>query len=96
MPAVSFQDIEARLRNSDPQKRQGTLRALTDLFLASAPQLDEDGVEVFDTVFDVVLETPGVESLADVSVRMAPVPNAPTRLIKRLANDAEIAVAGPC
>jgi uncharacterized protein (DUF2336 family) len=95
MLAVPFRDIEAQLRNSDPQKRQNTLRALTDLFLTAAPQLDEAGVEVFDSVFDVALEKPGVDALSDISVRMAPVPNAPTRLIRRLANDAEILVAGP-
>lgn len=95
MSAISLRDIEEKLRTSDPQKRQSTLRALTDLFLTAAPQLDEKGVEVFDNVFDAALEEPGLDVLADVSTRMAPVPNAPTRLIRRLANDAEIAVAGP-
>ena len=95
MSAFSLRDIEEKLRTSDPQKRQSTLRALTDLFLTAAPQLDEEGVEVFDNVFDVALEKPGLDVLTDVSMRMAPVPNAPRRLIRRLANDAEIAVAGP-
>ncbi len=95
MTAISLLGIEEKLRNSDPEKRQNTLRALTDLFLSAAPQLDEDGVEVFDNVFDVALESPSVDTLTDISVRMAPVPNAPSRLIRRLAHDSEIAVAGP-
>lgn len=95
MSAVSLRDIEQRLRNSDPERRQNTLRALTNLFLTAAPQLDEAGVEVFDSVFKVAIEKPGIEALTDVSVRMAPVPNAPIGLIRRLANDDQIAVAGP-
>ena len=68
---------------------------MTDLFLVSAPQLDEAGVEIFDNVFDAALEKRNVAALTDISVRMAPVPNAPRRLVKRLASDSEIAVAGP-
>lgn len=95
MQAISVHEIEEQLRNSDSQKRQNTLRALTDLFLSAAPQLDEDGVEVFDSVFDVALEKSNTAVLTNISGRMAPVPNAPSRLIKRLANDSAISVAGP-
>ena len=95
MPVTALAELEDKFRTFDPQKRQETLRALTDLFLVSAPQLDEAGVEVFDNVFDVALEKQNVAALTDISVRMAPVPNAPRRLVTRLAHDSEIAVAGP-
>jgi uncharacterized protein (DUF2336 family) len=95
MPAIALAELEEKFRTFDPQKRQETLRALTDLFLVSAPQLDEAGVEIFDNVFDAALEKQSVAVLTDVSRRMAPIPNAPSRLIRRLANDSEIAVAGP-
>lgn len=95
MAGISIHEIEDKLRHFDPQKRHETLRALTDLFLVAAPRLDEEGVEVFDSVFDAALEKQNVDTLIDISVRMAPIPNAPTRLIKRLANDTEISVAGP-
>lgn len=95
MPAVALAELEKTFRSFDPQKRQETLRALTDLFLTAAPQLDEEGVEIFDNVFDAALGKQNVAVLTEISERMAPVPNAPSRLIKRLANDAEIAVAGP-
>lgn len=95
MTAICIHDIEESLRNSDPQKRQDTLRALTDLFLSAAPRLNEDGVGIFDAVFDVALKEPSIAALTDISMRVAPVPNAPSRLIKRLATDVEISVAGP-
>ena len=95
MPVIALAELEDKFRTFDPHKRQETLRALTDLFLISAPQLDETGVEIFDNVFDAALEKQNVAALTDISVRMAPVPNAPRRLVKRLASDSEIAVAGP-
>ena len=95
MPVIALAELEDKFRTFDPHKRQETLRALTDLFLTSAPQLDEAGVEIFDNVFDAALEKQNVAALTDISVRMAPVPNAPRRLVKRLASDSEIAVAGP-
>jgi len=95
MPVIALAELEDKFRTFDPHKRQETLRALTDLFLTSAPQLDETGVEIFDNVFDAALEKQNVAALTDISVRMAPVPNAPRRLVKRLASDSEIAVAGP-
>lgn len=95
MAVISVYEIEEKLRSFDPRKRLETLRALTDLFLASASQLDEDGVEVFDKVFDAALGRENVAVLTDISERMAPISNAPTRLIKRLANDPEISIAKP-
>jgi Uncharacterised protein conserved in bacteria (DUF2336) len=95
MSSVAFHDREETLRKSDHQKGQDPLRAVTELFLSAAPQLDDDGVAIVDTVFDFALPKPNAATLTDISVRMAPVPNAPSRLMRRLASDAEISVAGP-
>src|SRR6185437_4863726 len=95
MPAVSWQEIENTIRTADAQKRHQTLRAVADLFLSSAPSLDEEKINLFDDVFEVILGDADRSDVADVSQRMAPVENAPLRLIKRLANDTEISIAGP-
>lgn len=95
MPALSLRDIETTLRQASPQKRHHTLCALANLFLSDAPSLDEARVEVFDSVFEYLLDGSEQPDLTDLSQRIAPVENAPRRLIKRLANDADIAVAGP-
>jgi uncharacterized protein (DUF2336 family) len=68
---------------------------VADLFLSSAPSLDEEKVNLFDDVFEVILGDGNLDDMADVSKRMAPVENAPLRLIKRLASDSEISIAGP-
>ena len=95
MPVHSLRDIEDTLRHAGPQKRHQALRAVADLFLSTAPSLDETHVEVFDTVFDTLLEDPNRTGLSELSERMAPIENAPRRLVKRLASDGDILIAGP-
>jgi uncharacterized protein (DUF2336 family) len=71
------------------------LRAVADLFLANAGSLDEAHVQVFDNVFETLLEDSHRSSLPELSQRMGPVENAPPMLVKRLANDYDLSVAGP-
>jgi uncharacterized protein (DUF2336 family) len=96
MPAsLSLGDIEEALHQADPKIRHQTLRAVTDLFLNTATRLDDTRVDVFDSVFESLLSEADLTGLIDLSARMAPVGNAPPRLIKRLAADDRIPVAGP-
>lgn len=95
MSALSLRDIEDTLRQADPQTRQQTLRAVADLFLSAAPSLDEARVEVFDTVFGSLVDKGLRSELPELSQRIAPVANAPPKLVKRLAHDDDISVAGP-
>jgi uncharacterized protein (DUF2336 family) len=96
MPAsLSLGDIEEALQQADPKTRHQTLRAVTDLFLTSAPALDDNRVGVFDNVFESLLGEADLTGLIDLSQRIGPVGNAPPRLIKRLATDDRIPVAGP-
>jgi uncharacterized protein (DUF2336 family) len=95
MPALSLRDIEDTLRHADAQTRHHTLRAVADLFLSAAPSLDEARVEVFDTVFDSLVDQGLRSELPELSQRIAPVENAPPRLVKRLAHDDDISIAGP-
>ena len=95
MSALSLRDIEDTLRHADPQTRHKTLRAVADLFLSAAPSLDEARVEVFDTVFGSLMDQGLRAELPALSQRIAPVENAPPNLVKRLARDDDISIAGP-
>jgi uncharacterized protein (DUF2336 family) len=96
MPApVSIDDIENAIQHADPKTRHQTLRAVTDLFMASAPALDETKVGLFDTLFGSLLDDSELDGAVDLSTRIAPVHNAPPRLVRRLAEDDRIEVAGP-
>ena len=96
MPAsLSLGDIEEALQQADPKTRHQTLRAVTDLFLSSSPHLDDSRVGIFDDVFESLLGDSDLDGVVGLSERMAPIGNAPPRLISRLATDDRIAVAGP-
>jgi uncharacterized protein (DUF2336 family) len=96
MPAsLSLGDIEEALHQADPKTRHQTLRAVTDLFLSSAQGLDDGRVDVFDNVFESLLGDSDLEGITNLSQRMAPIGNAPPRLVNRLATDDRITVAGP-
>ena len=96
MPAqLSIDDIESAIQHADPTTRHQTLRAVTDLFMSSAAGLDNSKVGLFDGLFGNLLDDSDLEGVVDLSKRIAPVDNAPPRLVRRLAEDERIEVAGP-
>ena len=95
MSALSLRDIEEIVKRADPQTRHRTLRAVADLFLSNAPSLDEPRVELFDTVFEFLVDDSQRSDLPELSQRLAPLENGPPRLLKRFANDRDISIAGP-
>ena len=46
-------------------------------------------------VFGLLIEEIEIKARAELSNRLAPVSNAPVKVLRRLANDDDIAVAGP-
>lgn len=95
MRALSLKVLEEALRNADTLTRHRTLHEVATLFLENAPRYDEEKVGLFDDVFGVLVEGSTQSDMADISCRMAPVENAPRKLIKRFAEDPEISIAGP-
>src|SRR6266576_3606125 len=73
-------ELEDAVRNGSSEKRVGTLRQVTDLFLHEGDRLSEDQVQVFDDVLCILIAR--VESRAKAE------------LSQRLARDNDIAVAG--
>jgi uncharacterized protein (DUF2336 family) len=76
-------------------RRAEILSYVTDLFVIRGPRLSEDEIALFDDVIlrlAVEIET-RVRAL--LSMRLAPIANAPPRTIHKLAFDDEIEVAGP-
>src|ERR1700743_799657 len=107
MPAshLSITDeIEAAIRVGSEEKRLETARRVTDLFLVSAGQYDDEQIALFDDVLERLIKTIELRAIADVSARialaeisaqLAPVSQAPPSVIRRLAGNDEISIAGP-
>ncbi len=95
-PAASLiPELEDIVQHGSPQRRTETLKRITHLFLADAPRFNDDHVQLFDDVFGRLIAEIETKARAELSRRLAPVGNAPAELMRRLAKDDDIAVAGP-
>lgn len=88
-------EVEDAIASGDPTRRVDALRRMTNLFVEQAPHLKEMHVSVFDEV--ILRLARGIEFRAriELSERMADIGNAPRGVVRDLALDADINVAGP-
>jgi uncharacterized protein (DUF2336 family) len=95
VPASLIPELEEVLQHGSAERRARTLERITSLFLNGADQYNEEHVGLFDGVFLLLIEEIETKARAELSHRLAPVSNAPIEAVRRLANDDDIAVAGP-
>jgi uncharacterized protein (DUF2336 family) len=88
-------ELEDAVRRGSPEKRVETLRRIVDLFLGANEQLNEEHILVFDQVLGHLIARMELTALIELSERLAPIHNAPIKVIHTLARDNEIAIAGP-
>ena len=88
-------ELERVLQQGSPEKCAEMLSGITNLFLSGASRFNEDHVELFDAVFARLIEDIETRARAELSIRLAPVDNAPPGVVRRLANDDDISVAAP-
>jgi uncharacterized protein (DUF2336 family) len=92
--ASFIEELERLIANDDPGRRAGALRNVTKLFLQQ-PSLSEDQIQVFDEVICRLARGVDVEARVELSKRVAEAPQAPRQVVRQLAFDEDIAVAGP-
>ncbi|KAA2236808.1 DUF2336 domain-containing protein [Salinarimonas soli] len=88
-------EIEDAVGSGDPARRTEALRRMTNLFVEQAPHLKAMHVTVFDEVILRLARDIEFRARMELSDRLADVPNAPPRVVRDLAFDDDIAVAGP-
>jgi uncharacterized protein (DUF2336 family) len=88
-------ELEEVVQHGSREKRIDTLQRITALFLDGAGQYNEEHVDLFDSVFGLLIEEIESKARAELSHHLAPVSNAPVKVLRTLANDDDIAVAGP-
>ncbi len=94
VPAL-IPELEDVIQSGSAERRTQALEKITDLFLHGAGQFNEAHVDLFDDVFGRLINEIEAKARSELSNRLAPVDNAPMRLVQRLAKDDDIAVAGP-
>jgi uncharacterized protein (DUF2336 family) len=88
-------ELEDVVQHGSRRKRVETLQRITALFLAGAARYSDQHVDLFDDVFGLLIKEIENKARAELSNRLAPVANAPLKVIRTLASDDDIAVAGP-
>ena len=88
-------ELEDSILRGSAGRRVEALRRITDLFLAGAEQFDEAQIALFDDVIGRLASAIETEARAELAVRLAPHGEAPPELMRKLAQDDGIEVAGP-
>jgi uncharacterized protein (DUF2336 family) len=94
-PASLLPELEDVVQHGSAEKRAETLRRITTLFLDGADLFTTEHVALFDDVIGCLIEEIETRTLAELARRIAPVANAPSRLVSTLAKNDDITVAGP-
>ena len=90
-----IEELEETLSNRAIGYRADALRRVTDLFLSTADACSDRELMLFDDVMVRLTEEIEISVRAALSRRLAMIPNAPQNLIRKLAADQAIDVAGP-
>lgn len=87
--------VEAAIATGSASRRSEMLRHVTDLFIIGAEQFSGSELALFDDVLARLMVDIERSARALLSVRLAPIRNAPPKTIRNLAFDDVIDVAGP-
>ncbi|MGH6727357.1 MAG: DUF2336 domain-containing protein [Pseudolabrys sp.] len=88
-------ELENALKGGSSQRHLSILRNVTDLFLAGHTRANEEVSSVFDDVIVRLVDHVESRARVELSMDLAPIANAPANVIRRLASDDDIRVAGP-
>ena len=90
-----IRELEDALSQGSAERREKTLRRVTDLFVFGSSHFSGDHIAVFDGVFSHLVADIEQSARAALADRLAAIPNAPPKVIRKLAFDDAIEVAGP-
>lgn len=88
-------ELEEVIAGHDIGQRARMLRRVTDLFVLSSDRLSEDQMALFDDVMGRLVSEIDVAARAAFGDTLARLPSAPRGVVRRLALDDSISVAGP-
>ena len=90
-----IRELEEALSHGSAERRERTLRRVTDLFVFGSSHFSSDHIAVFDGVFSHLVADIEQSTRAFLADRLATISNAPPKLMRTLAFDDAIEVAGP-
>jgi uncharacterized protein (DUF2336 family) len=88
-------ELDAALGSAPVKRRVAIMRKVTDLYIEGAATFTEEQIAFFDIVMKLLAQRVGREALIELVGLLASTDNAPADTVNRLAQDEDIAVAGP-
>ena len=88
-------EVEKPSRPARPSDATLRCASVTDLFIMGSPQYSDDEIALFDDVIIRLAAEIELSARSLLAVRLAPIPNAPPKIIRALAFDDAIEVARP-
>jgi uncharacterized protein (DUF2336 family) len=88
-------ELETAIRQGSDAKRATMAERITDVFVNAPNRFNAEQIALFDDILGRLIAEIEVKTLAGISRRIAPVKHAPIGVVRRLAGDDSIDVAGP-
>jgi uncharacterized protein (DUF2336 family) len=88
-------ELENVIQHGTPARCAEMLHRITGLFVEGATRFSEAHIGLFDDVLCQLVSEIEIKARSELSQRLAPIANAPTQLVRQLAHDNDISVAGP-
>jgi uncharacterized protein (DUF2336 family) len=90
-----IEELESAMSSGSVERRTDMMRRVTDLFVINCETLSDDQIRLFEDVIAHLVDHIEQRALAELSTRLAPIPQAPPAVIRRFARDDAIVVSGP-
>jgi uncharacterized protein (DUF2336 family) len=88
-------ELEDVIQHGSMDRRTAAVQRIANLFVDGSPHFNEDHIGLFDDVLCRLVAEIEAKARAEMARTLAPIENAPAELIRTLAKDDDIAVAGP-
>ena len=88
-------ELENIIQRGTPERCTEMLQRITTLFVDGATHFNPEHVGLFDDVLCQLVTEIESKARAELSRRLAPISNAPAELVRQLAHDNDISIAGP-
>ena len=88
-------ELEDVIQHGSYARRAEAVRRIASLFIDGSPAFNDDHVGLFDDVLCRLVVEIETKARAEMSRSLAPIANAPGELMRQLAHDDNIEVAGP-
>jgi uncharacterized protein (DUF2336 family) len=88
-------ELDEIVKNGTAEKRAEAIERISHLFLECASQFETQHVALFDDILVSLVPKTEIETRVDLAERLSKLDNAPPTLVKQLAHESEIKIAGP-